>query len=242
MSLQIPDHIRCAGLNVPTGAISPLSALAGPRSGSGNLYAARSTRNSWRREPYGPLLLPSCHEDRRINHRSAHQRKLPARLRGIPIGKMGGTPTAASATSPTCHRTPVVYPALRWALPVLRLPTDPRHPSHHPAPRFPVQRTVSLLTREQALHRPNDPLEAIYADALYFERFVHNHMTKVFSLTPEDRADSYFRIVPIDEQRLDAAKQNLERVAALGVQEQFGDFSRPSGITGGGSARWRMRR
>ncbi len=51
--------------------------------------------------------------------------------------------------------------------------------------REPVERTASFLDQCRR-HRPelsDQPLEAIYDDPWYFDRFIHNHQTRVFSMT-----------------------------------------------------------
>lgn len=90
--------------------------------------------------------------------------------------------------------------------------------------REPVARTVSLLTREQAIRQPGRPLEDIYSDFLYYKRFVHNHMTKVFSMQLEDGPLAFFSPVPVNRQRLLDAKQNLERIDLIGFQDSLSDL------------------
>jgi hypothetical protein len=90
--------------------------------------------------------------------------------------------------------------------------------------RDPVERTISLLTREQQLKQPERSLEEIYGDRLYFARFVRNHMTKFFSLSAADKAQTYFAIQPTGAEHLAVARERLAAVDVVGVQERFGDF------------------
>jgi hypothetical protein len=59
---------------------------------------------------------------------------------------------------------------------------------------------------------------------LYFERYVHNHMTKIFSMRQEDRALGYFSPVPTNRDRLEDAKSNLRRVSVIGFQDRLDDL------------------
>jgi len=90
--------------------------------------------------------------------------------------------------------------------------------------RDPVDRTISLLAREQKLKQPGRSLEDIYDDFLYFKRFVHNHQTKVFSLTPDDEPLAFFKPIAVDNERLELAKQNLRRVHVVGFQDRLDEF------------------
>ncbi len=54
--------------------------------------------------------------------------------------------------------------------------------------RTPVERTLSFL-RQCQRHRPelrDQPLEAIYDDPWYFDRFLRDHQTRVFSMTLDE--------------------------------------------------------
>jgi hypothetical protein len=110
--------------------------------------------------------------------------------------------------------------------------------------REPVERTLSYLRHRQR-DAPEDrdkPLEEIYSDPYRFDGLVHNHMTKMFSLTA-DEATAWMRWVsdafsrPPNEttawiltkvaftpERLERAKHGLASVDAVGLQERFEDF------------------
>jgi hypothetical protein len=92
--------------------------------------------------------------------------------------------------------------------------------------RDPVERTISLLRvmREQRAAWHELTLEQIYDDPSFFPRLVHNHQTKVFSITAQDRPQSYRDEIAVDAARLAIAKQNLERVDVLGLTEHYGEF------------------
>jgi hypothetical protein len=90
--------------------------------------------------------------------------------------------------------------------------------------RDPVERTLSLLRRRgqrgdaRFLGRPP---EDIYEDA-ELQDIIRNHMVKMLSLTAEEMASiPLTQPVVFDEARLERAKQNLERIDVVGVQEQF---------------------
>ncbi len=92
--------------------------------------------------------------------------------------------------------------------------------------REPVARTLSFLQYHRVLV-PADrdtPLEAIYDDPTRFSWLIHNHMTKMLSLTVDEMTDDMLTPVEFTPQRLERAKQNLAGVAAVGTQEQFEGF------------------
>jgi hypothetical protein len=105
--------------------------------------------------------------------------------------------------------------------------------------REPVERTLSHLReqredharffapRMQAAQRPvrGRPLEEIYDDPLRFHGMVHNHMTKMLSLTPTELADGMmFTRVEFTRDHLERAKEALTGIDAVGLQEHFEDF------------------
>ena len=92
--------------------------------------------------------------------------------------------------------------------------------------RDPVARTISLLRvmREQREAWHDLTLEQIYDDANMFPRLVHNHQTKVYSITRDDRPRSYRDEIDVDDARLALAKRNLARVDVIGLTEQYGEF------------------
>ena len=100
--------------------------------------------------------------------------------------------------------------------------------------RDPVERTISLL---RALGRPGVwrdrtkmfpmaswPLEKLYDHADHFEPLIHNHQTKVFSMTADDHPETFRDVIEVDDARLARAKQNLERLDVLGVNERYDDL------------------
>ncbi|MGO9875603.1 MAG: hypothetical protein ACLPVY_17605 [Acidimicrobiia bacterium] len=93
--------------------------------------------------------------------------------------------------------------------------------------RDPVERTLSLLRvmREQRPAWRELTLEQIYDDVNMFPRLIHNHQTKVFSITRHDRPRSYRDEILIDGARLELAKQNLGRVDLIGLTEQYDTFT-----------------
>jgi hypothetical protein len=110
--------------------------------------------------------------------------------------------------------------------------------------REPVERTLSYLRhrRKDAPEDRDKSLEEIYSDPYRFEALVHNHMTKMFSLTPEEAkarslemAEIFSRPpdpsapwiltkVEFTPQRLGLAKEGLASVDAIGLQERFDEF------------------
>jgi hypothetical protein len=100
--------------------------------------------------------------------------------------------------------------------------------------RDPVERTISLLrqlTRATPWLTPDErpplalPLEEVYEHEAVFEPLIHDHQTKVFSMTAADAPQSYRDVVPMDQARLDLAMRNLEQVSVLGVTERYVEFT-----------------
>jgi Sulfotransferase family len=92
--------------------------------------------------------------------------------------------------------------------------------------RDPVERTISYLKHCKRYHHQHRDLslDEIYDDPFHFACFVANHQTKVFSMTTEDRLESFMDVIAIDDRRLALAKDNLERVDVLGVHERYDEF------------------
>ena len=65
------------------------------------------------------------------------------------------------------------------------------------------------------------PLEELYEDPHRFRHFVKDHQVKQFALAAEDEPRSYMDLLDVDAHRLELAKQNLERVDVLGLQDRF---------------------
>jgi hypothetical protein len=116
--------------------------------------------------------------------------------------------------------------------------------------RDPVERTVSLLRQHRrSLHDLGDrgpdglgpPLEALYEDPFFYEAFVHNHQTRMFSISADDEPRGYLHVIDIDERRLAQAKSNLDIVDVVGLTEDseafVAELSRCSGLTIDGGRR-----
>ena len=89
--------------------------------------------------------------------------------------------------------------------------------------RDPVERTLSLLKQFKSQHESlrTAPLEDIYERPLIFIPYIKNHQAKLFALTADDKPDSYHQALDVDEQRLEAAKRNLERIDVVGTHEHY---------------------
>jgi hypothetical protein len=98
------------------------------------------------------------------------------------------------------------------------------HPVTFTLLRDPVERTISLLRLLQQRRLRERTLEEIYDDPELFARVIHNHQTKMFSMTVEDEPESFRDIVAVDDARLALALANLERVDVVGLSERFDDF------------------
>jgi hypothetical protein len=94
--------------------------------------------------------------------------------------------------------------------------------------RHPLDRTVSYL-RHHRRRTPADAeltLEEVYDDDSRFNGLVHNHMTKMLSLVPEEMDDGALTRVRFTRERLERAKERLAGVDAVGLQEDFEAFCR----------------
>ena len=92
--------------------------------------------------------------------------------------------------------------------------------------RDPVERTISLLRQfrrkdpwadpEPPAQRPMEglTLEQVYENPFVFEPLVHNHQTKIFSMTADDPLDTYMDVIHVDDKRL-AARQGEPRQGRL---------------------------
>ena len=92
--------------------------------------------------------------------------------------------------------------------------------------REPVARTLSFLQFHQRIF-PQDadvPLEALYEDPTRFSQLIHNHMTKMLSLTPAEMTEDMLTPVDFTPERLARAKSNLEQIDAVGTQDRLEDF------------------
>lgn len=92
--------------------------------------------------------------------------------------------------------------------------------------RDPIDRTLSYL-RDQHQHRPGNrgrPLEEIYDDGFLFDGLIHNHMTKMLSLTTDEMTHGALTTVDFDDARVERACQRLESVDVVGLQEDLDGF------------------
>lgn len=92
--------------------------------------------------------------------------------------------------------------------------------------REPVERTLSYLRHHRQEERADRhrSLEEIYEDPFRFHGFVHNHMTKMLSLTPTEMTDGMLTRVDFSPGHLERAMEALDGVDAIGLQERFEDF------------------
>jgi hypothetical protein len=100
--------------------------------------------------------------------------------------------------------------------------------------RDPVERTVSLLrqrTRNAMWVPRGEPprmdsrtVEEAYANPNVFEPLVHNHQTKIFSMSRDDNVHTYLDVIDVDGARLARAKENLAKVDVVGLSEDYDAF------------------
>jgi hypothetical protein len=90
--------------------------------------------------------------------------------------------------------------------------------------REPFARTVSVLHHFSRIprHRGKSP-EQLYEDG-DIRLWIDNHQTKIFSVTADEEPRALARTIPIDANRLRAAKANLANVAVIGLTERYGSF------------------
>ena len=95
--------------------------------------------------------------------------------------------------------------------------------------REPVERTLSAL-RHQQVKNPADRdrrSRSIYDDPIRFHGLIHNHMVKMFSLSPEEilAGDGVMaRVETFTSARLDEAKVRLCAVDVLGLHDNLDEF------------------
>ncbi len=92
--------------------------------------------------------------------------------------------------------------------------------------RHPVPRTMSYLRHYRETNPEGDrrSFEEIYDDPLRFRGMIQNHMVKMFSLTTDEMTDGMLTVVDFTDEHLERAKQNLEGVDVVGIQEDFDAF------------------
>jgi hypothetical protein len=91
--------------------------------------------------------------------------------------------------------------------------------------RDPITRTISLLrqlSRTSDGSRPS--LDEIYDRPQVYESLLHNHQTKIFSMTLEDDPKGYMQPITVDAHRLELAKANLATVEVVGLTEHYDRF------------------
>ena len=96
--------------------------------------------------------------------------------------------------------------------------------------RDPVDRVLSFL-RHQAERRQrgaaeDTPLWDIYRDPFRFDAMIHNHMTRMLALAPEEfgPGDGVLTTVPYDQARLETAQEALANLDLFGLQHRLDEF------------------
>lgn len=91
--------------------------------------------------------------------------------------------------------------------------------------RDPVARTISLL-RQWCRNRPQLALslEGAYELPQVYGPLIHNHQTKVFSITADDGPAGSLRLMDMDDSRLELAKESLDQVDIVGLTERYDGF------------------
>jgi hypothetical protein len=95
--------------------------------------------------------------------------------------------------------------------------------------REPVDRTLSALRHHQ-VKVPADrdrALEELYDDPVRFDGLIHNHMVKMFSLSPEEIVAGNGIVAHVEEftaDRLQDAKARLAGVDVLGLHDHLDEF------------------
>jgi hypothetical protein len=88
--------------------------------------------------------------------------------------------------------------------------------------RDPVERTISYLKmRSGDPERQGMSLEQIYEHPFDFPCFIHNHQTKIFAMTTDDKLETFMDVIEIDDDRVEIAKRQLAQVDVLGLQEDY---------------------
>jgi hypothetical protein len=92
--------------------------------------------------------------------------------------------------------------------------------------RHPLERTLSYLRhhRKVTAEDADITLEEVYDDPGRFDGLIHNHMVKMFSLTPDEMTNGALTVVDFTRGRLERAMRNLESIDLFGLQENFAHF------------------
>lgn len=99
--------------------------------------------------------------------------------------------------------------------------------------RDPIERTISYLkmrSRDPGHRAADRTYEEIYEDAFDFPCFIHNHQTKIFSMTLDDKLETFMDVIDVARDRLAIAKENLQKVDLLGLQEDSDEVRRRVGV------------
>jgi hypothetical protein len=92
--------------------------------------------------------------------------------------------------------------------------------------RHPVDRTLSYLRHHRKM-TPADrdlSLEEVYEDPARFDGLIHNHMVKMFSLSPDEMTEGALTVVDFTPERLERAKRNLDGIDLFGLQDRYEEF------------------
>lgn len=89
--------------------------------------------------------------------------------------------------------------------------------------REPVERTVSWLRQRQRLHEPGTPFEVLYDDPARLA-YADEHQTRMFSAELDDGLEAFTDPLPVDERRLELAKQRLDATDIVGFQDDMEGF------------------
>jgi hypothetical protein len=95
--------------------------------------------------------------------------------------------------------------------------------------RDPVERTLSALRHHQ-VRTPADrdcALEELYEDPIRFHGLIHNHMIKMFSLSPDEILGGDGVMARVDSftiERLEEAKRRLGSVDVLGLHDELDEL------------------
>lgn len=101
--------------------------------------------------------------------------------------------------------------------------------------RDPVERVLSFLRhqaqRNQRGATQDTPLLEIYEDPFRFDAMIHNHMTRMLSLAPDEfgPGDGVLTTVVYDDARLDMAKEALASLDVFGLQHRLDEFCQELG-------------
>lgn len=93
--------------------------------------------------------------------------------------------------------------------------------------REPVNRTLSFLRHQRTFGSRWDDVDDadIYHHPPLFDGLIHNHMTKMLALRPDEIVEAGgLAAVEMTTAHLELAKENLSHLAVIGIQEDFPAF------------------